>query len=115
MAAQGLPVVHLVAGVSTQGTEPSAIVVVVDDPELGRARPMLRGIREQHPTQPIVLLSPTGDLRHMSRIAETVDVILPTDTRPLDVVVEVGHEMARRLHPNSVALLGEGAARSAVL
>ena len=108
-SSQGLPVVLHTAGVPAPGRDLSAIVAVVTDDELGGARPMLRGIREAHPTPPLLLLCRPAPLFERARVVDVVNLVLPLDTAPLDVVAEVQREIARSRQPRSVALFGEGA------
>ena len=108
-ATQGLPVSHHVDGVESTSHEAAAVVVVIDDPDLGRSRPLLRGIRETHPSQPILLIAPEHALVDRARVVDTVSLVLHPRSKPLDVINEVRREIARSRHPRTVSLFGRNA------
>lgn len=108
-SSQGMPVLVHTDGVPPVRREIAAVVAVVTDDELGGARPTLRGIREAHPTQPLILLARPAPLFERARVVDVVSLVLPLTTPPLDVVAEVRQELLRARHPRSVALFGVGA------
>lgn len=128
-AAQGLRVEHDIDGLQADpepttgsgsdddgvgGTEPvdvepvGAVAVVIDDPDLGRSRAVIRGIRETHPRPPIVLIAPTRAVSHRARVVEWVDTILDRQTPPLEVITELRAAVMRSTLPRSVSVLGVG-------
>lgn len=111
--AQGLAVVQHVDGVDTSTATPSAILAVVDDPDLGQARPLLRSMRETYPLKPFVLVAPIHGVADRAAAAEWVTTILTAEVKPSDVILEVRREMARQSYPSTVAVLGDYAPEAA--
>ncbi len=109
-SSQSLVVSHDSDGLSEEADSVDAVLVVVEDPELARARPLIRGIREAHPHQPIVLLAPTDVVAERARVVEWTTTIIDSGTHPLEVIAEVRQAVARVGYSPSVSVIGEGAA-----
>ena len=75
-AAQGMPVSHHVDGAPDQQRDVAVVLVVVDDPDLSRTRPLVRGIRESHPTQPILAMVPDDGMLGRASMVAMVTTIL---------------------------------------
>lgn len=110
--AQGLSVVLHTDGVDHDAPLPSAILAVVDDPELDQARPLLRSMREIYPLKPFVLVAPAGTVKDRAAAAEWVTTILTNDTKPGEVILEVRREIARQTYRSTVAVVGDYAAEA---
>lgn len=113
-AAQGLPVSHHHDGVLDADQDVAALVVVLDDENVARSKPMLRSIRETHPTQPILLSTPgydssDRDLSGRAAVADLVSLMIPRNTHPIEVVTEVRKEITRSRQPRSLSVFGVNA------
>ncbi len=105
-AAQGLPVSQHVDGVIDHDREVAGLVVILDDENTARAKPLLRSIRETHPTQPLVLVAPGTELVGRAAIADLVSLVVPRDIQPVEVVADVRKEITRSRQPRSVSVFG---------
>lgn len=108
-SAQGLSVIHHIDCLNVHAPEPDAVIVVVNDPDLEQARPMLRSTRETYPVQPIILLAPKCGLEDRAAVAEWVTMILPNSHQPSEVTLELRREIARFSHRQSVGVIGDHA------
>ncbi len=105
-AAQGLPVSQHVDGVIDHDREVAGLVVILDDENTARAKPLLRSIRETHPTQPLILVAPGTELVGRAAIADLVSLVVPRDTQPVEVVADIRKEITRSRQPRSVSVFG---------
>ncbi|MEZ5228525.1 MAG: hypothetical protein R2710_18200 [Acidimicrobiales bacterium] len=108
-AAQGMPVSQHVDGVIGADRDVAGVIVVLDDENTARSKPLLRSIRESHPMQPMVLLAPGVDLDGRAAVADLVSLVLPRDTHPIEVITEVRKEITRSRQPRSVSVFGTNA------
>ncbi len=108
-AAQGMPVAHHVDGAPDQQRDVAVVLVVVDDPDLSRTRPLVRGIRESHPMQPILAMVPEDGMLGRASMVDMVTTILPRSLHPLEVVTELRRAVARSRHQRSLSVFGANA------
>ncbi len=106
---QGMAVRHLPDGLIGQSSDSAAIVFVADHAELSRIRPLIRGVRERYPVQPLLVLAPPGTLAERAPIVDLVTTIMPRSLAPIDVVMECRRAMVRAKYERSVSVLGEHA------
>jgi len=108
-AAQGMPVNHIVEGVVPGDQDAAALVLVADHPDLAHVRPLLRGLRERYPVEPIIVLTPPGSLTERESVVDLVTTIMPRDLAPAEVVLECRRAAIRASYKRSVSVLGEEA------
>ncbi len=108
-AAQGLPVSQHIDGVIGDNHDVAGVIIVLDDENSARSKPLLRSIRETHPTQPLILLAPGTALEGRAVVAELVTLILPRDAHPIEVVTEIRKEITRSRQPRSISVFGVNA------
>lgn len=110
----GLQVTHDADGLTEDRQEADAVVMVVEDPDLTRSRPLIRSVREVHAHQPIVLVAPIDGSPHdavseRARVADAVTTILDHSLHPLEIINEVRQAVIRAAFPMAIGVVGAGA------